>query len=155
MEIKNRSTKLFTMVITLAAISVIWMTWLANRSAARDETGEEFLAYGVTSISSGQTARLHMVSVGISDLQIVDLQMFDTAGNLLTHSTDRIVPGSAVSLDLPFSEQSGVTTDRLEFYAVVQFLSPRGRDKGYLIPSLEVIDDITGKTIHIFVDPVA
>ena len=96
MEIKNRSTKLFTMVITLAAISVIWMTWPANRSAARDETGEEFLAYGVTSISSGQTARLHMVSVGISDLQIVDLQMFDTAGNLLTHSTDRIVPGSAV-----------------------------------------------------------
>ena len=53
MEIKNRSTKLFTMVITLAAISVILMTWPANRSAARDETGEEFLAYGVTSISSG------------------------------------------------------------------------------------------------------
>jgi hypothetical protein len=158
MKAKDRSTKLFAMVMAIGMLGAICMVWPASRTAADDEYREEFIAYGVANISRGQTARLHVVTVGIPDIQPAELLIYDSHGNLLAHSSQRLLPGRAVSLDLPFSEQPGITGipgDRLEFYAVVRFASQRGRDRGYVIPTLEVIEDATGKTIFMIACPIA
>ena len=69
MKAKDRSAKLFAMVMAIGMVGAICMVWPANRTAAGDEYREEFLAYGVANISRGQTARLHVVTVGIPDIQ--------------------------------------------------------------------------------------
>jgi hypothetical protein len=131
------------MIIAVIVVAVSWVAWPAIREAAADDYLDEFLAYGVANIAPGQTARLHVVTVGIPDVQPAELVIYDRLGLLL--------PGRAVALDLKFDEQQGiaVTGNRLQFYAEVRFGKQR---QGYVIPSLEVMD-ATGKTILMVADP--
>ena len=63
---------------------------------------------------------------------------------------ERLIPGKAVFLDLSFDQQPGVAGARLEFYAAVRFDRLRG---GYVIPTLEVLEDATGKSLFMIADP--
>ena len=149
----NRSTKLFVIVIGIAIVMSMWMASASSREAASEEYLDEFLAYGVANISPGQTARLHLVSVGIPDIQTAELVIYDRGGNILAHSLERLRPGKAVSLDLRFADHTGIAVggNRLEFYAEVSFSKLRG---GYVVPSLEVIEDTTGNTVRMIIDPI-
>lgn len=81
-----------------------------------------------------------------------ELVIYDRQGNILARSLKRLPPGRAVALDLKFADHAGIAAvvgNRLEFYAEVRFTKLRG---GYVIPSLEVIEDSTGHTVRMVVD---
>ena len=151
-RVKKSSTN--AMLVTAIVVAAVWMAWPATREAAAQEY--DFLAYGVATISPGETARLHVVTLGIRDVQPAELIIYNREGNILAHSTEYLRPGSAVALDLSFPEPPGTTVpgNRLEFYAEIRFARQRGPDRGYVIPSLEVLDSDTGKTIRMIVDPI-
>ena len=69
MKAKITQTKLLAMTIAVIVVAAGWVAWPANREAAADDYLDEFLAYGVANIAPGQTARLHVVSVGNPDIQ--------------------------------------------------------------------------------------
>ena len=113
---------------------------------------DAYLAYGVASISPGETVRLYAVTVGIPEAHPAELVIRDRLGHVLVQSSGRLLPGRAVALDLSFDAHSiAVVGNRLEFQAEVRFAKP---GKGYVIPSLEVIEDATGRTIRAIVDPI-
>ena len=149
----NKQTKLMAMIIAIVVGVITFIAWPSSRQASAQQY--QFLAYGVVNISPGQTARLHVVTVGIPDVQPAELVIYDRMGNTLTRSSERLLPGRAVALDLRFDEQNVANTaavvgNRLQFYAEVRFAK---QHTGYVIPSLEVIDDATGKTILMVLDP--
>jgi hypothetical protein len=152
MKTMNRSTKLLVIVTAIAIVMSMWMASAWSREVAAEEYLDEFLAYGVANISPGQTARLHVVTVGIPDAHSAELVIYDRQGNILAHSLQRLRPGKAVALDLRFADHTGIAVggNRIEFYAEVRFSKLRS---GYVIPSLEVIDDTTGITVRMIVDP--
>lgn len=144
---------LATIIATVATV-IIWMVLPASRGSAGDEYLDEFLAYGVANISQGQTARLHVVSIGNPDTQPAELVIYDRLGNVLARSFERLQPGRAAALDLKFADHSmgiAVIGNRLEFSALVRFNKLK---RGYVIPSLEVMDDATGKTSLMIIDPI-
>ena len=155
MNVTTRSIEHIAIGIAVVTLAVL-MLWPSSRKASADEGLDDFLAYGVDNISLGQTARLHIVSIGNPDIQPAELVIYDRQGNILTRSLERLSPGRAVFLDLRFADHPGIPIgSRLEFYAVVRFAKPSGQDKGYLIPSLEIIEDATGHTIRTIIDPLA
>jgi hypothetical protein len=78
--------------------------------------------------------------------------IYDRLGNRLARSRVSLLPGKAVSLDLSFDAQTRtVGQNRLEFYAKVRFARLH---TGYVIPSLEVVEDATGRTMRIVIDPI-
>jgi hypothetical protein len=83
---------------------------------------------------------------------VAELVIYDRLGNRLARSRRNVLPGRAVSLDVAFDQQNAlaVVGNRLEFYAEVRFAKLRG---GYVIPSLEIVEDVTGKTVRTIVDP--
>ena len=150
----NRTRKrLIATAIVIGTLAATWAISTTRPVAAGAENREEFLAYGIANITQGQTARLHVVTVGNPDTVPAELVIYDTRGDVLTHSMERLIPGKAVFLDLSFDQQPGVAGNRLEFYAVVRF--DPGRGGGYVIPTLEVLEDATGKSIFMIVDPLA
>jgi hypothetical protein len=152
MTTRSSIVKTVAATAVLVGVAAIWMAWPANREAAAEQYLDEFLAYGVANISPGQTARLHVVTVGIPDVQPAELVIYDRLGNTLARSIHHLLPGGPVALNLKFDQQSSIAVvgNRLEFYAEVRF--PK-QNRGYVIPSLEVIDDAAGKTMYMVIDP--
>jgi hypothetical protein len=149
--VKTR-TRLLTVIGGIVLGAMTWMAWPARGQAVRQDL-DEFLAYGIASISPGETARLHAVSVGNPDIEPAELVIYDRLGNVLVHSSVLLRPGRAVVINLRFDDQTGIAVvgNRLEFYAAGRF--GRLRD-GYVIPSLEIIDDATSKTSRMVFDPI-
>lgn len=149
----NRSRKLLVIFTVMVIVVAAWVAAVPSREVAAEEFLDEFLAYGVANISPGQTARLHVVTIGNSDIQPAELVIYDNQGNVLERSLERMIPGRAVVLDLRFADHTGtaVGSNRLEFYAEVRFTKLR---RGYVIPSVEVIDDVTGSTVRMIADPI-
>ena len=149
----NRSKKVLVLIAAMVVGLAAWVAAVSSREVAAEEFLDEFLAYGVANISPGQTARLHVVTIGNPDIQPAELVIYDKQGNILERSLERLIPGRAVVLDLRFADHTGtsVGSNRLEFYAEVRFTKLR---RGYVIPSVEVIDDVTGGTVRMIVDPI-
>lgn len=137
-------------LIALAAI-VLASVYVVSHRAARAEDKTDFLAFGVSTITSGQTARFHAVSVGVGEVQFVELMFFDSDGNLLARSAERVLPGRSASLEFT-PPDTKVGLSRVEVYAVMRFINGSPR-RGYVIPTVEVVDNDSGKTIFLFVDP--
>lgn len=78
MKTMNRSTRLLLAVTGIVVVATMWMASAWSREAAAEEYLDEFLAYGVANISPGQTARLHVVTVGIPDAHSAELVIYDT-----------------------------------------------------------------------------
>jgi hypothetical protein len=110
---------------------------------------EDYWAYGIGGITAGQVARVHAVAVGVEGIEPVELLVYDSDGNLLARSLERLVPGHAATLQVTYQERAG---NRMEFYPVIRMVNGRPR-RGYIIPSVEVVDSATGRTILMEVDP--
>ena len=93
MKAKILQTKLLAMIITVIVVAVSWLAWPGSREAAADDYLDEFLAYGIANIGPGQTARLHVVSIGNPDIQPAELVIYDRLGNILARSRELLLPG--------------------------------------------------------------
>jgi hypothetical protein len=130
--------------ITLFALAAI-PTLAVSSHTADVEDRNEFLAFGLAGITRGQTLRFHVVSIGDPYTATVNLLIYDTEGALLARCEGRILPGHTATLEFPFVDRG---SDRVEFYAVMRFVTGRPCI-GYIIPTLEAIDDETGKTLFV------
>jgi hypothetical protein len=110
-------------------------------------------AFGLVAISPGQVARFNVVCWGHS---IGTVEPGPCRAELMFHSTDgrtiksllvSLKPGQAASLDLPFPTTA--TPNRLE---IIPCIVP-GLRSGRLIPTVEIFDSETGRTV-LFVPPV-
>lgn len=151
MKNNRMGAKLVTTALVIGMLSSIWVVSTTRPAVASEENREETLAFGVGNITRGQTARLHVVTIGNPNDFPAELVIYDSQGNVLARSLERLIPGKAVFLDLSFDQQAGTAGNRLEFYAIVRF--DRGRVLGYVIPTLEVLEDVTGKTLFMIADP--
>ena len=157
MKLKIRSNEQIVIALGVLSVAILMMFWPLSHNTSADEGFDDFLAFGIDNISLGQTARLHVVSVGNRDIVPAELVIYDGQGNVLARSVERLSPGRAVSLDLRFADHGGIpgaVGPRLEFYAAVHFAKLNGRDNGYVIPSVEIIEDATGHTVRAIIDPI-
>lgn len=142
-------------VSVLAVIAVGWLGWTTRQATAADQGKQEYLAFGQLGIVRGQSARLNAVSVGLGRDREVELLFLDQEGNVLERSEQVLAPGHCMSLTLPFPEQRAGDGRAVQIHALVKWIDPTGRERGYIIPTFEVTDDATGKTTIMSGDPIA
>ena len=142
--------------LAIAGGGTIWFTMHAKAQGAPTS---EYYAYPMLGIARGQTARLNVVTVGIEKEMLMELSFLDSQGRTLARSVERAIPGRAVSLALhfasvprPVGDQVGGDANRVAIRALVR-LTDRVGHGGYILNSLEVIDDVTGRTLVLAVDP--
>jgi hypothetical protein len=136
-------------LVLAAAIACTCTIWFANRAQAQvKRTG--FLAFGMIGIASGETLRVSAVSVNVAHDVPVELLLVDSQGNIVAQSADKLLPGHATSLDFHFP--GAPVGNRVHVRALVRWTTDLGTD-GYVIPSVEMIDDATGRTLVCDPDP--
>jgi len=140
----------FTAVSAAVAVG-IGMIWFSARAKAQEQSGPGFLAFGVVGIARGETERLNVVTVGVQQEILMELSFLDSQGRTLARSVERVAPGRAVFLDLHFAEHSN-GSNHLAVRALVRFTA-QASPGGYILPSVEVIDDVTGRTSVMDPDP--
>jgi hypothetical protein len=91
------------------------------------------------------------VTIGVQQEILMELSFLDSQGRTLARSVERVAPGRAVFLDLHFAENSA-GSNHLAVRALVRFAAQPGPG-GYILPSVEVIDDATGRTSVMDLDP--
>ena len=141
MSTKKRLASLAATTV-LAAVVIVS---ISHARLAKADDGDQFLAFGVVHITRGQSLSFHALSIGDPRTETVQLAIYDTQGQLLATSHERLLPGQAATLELPFGDQ---VAPRLDLYAVMRFTSGRA-PAGYIIPTLGVIDGLTGKTVFV------
>jgi hypothetical protein len=145
---RHRST-IASIAFAFLAIGASFISSRSTQANAADERSS-VLVFRMLGIGRGQTARLNVLSFGQRNAIPVALQFLDMDGRVLGQSSAMLAPGHAVLLDLPFAERGD--SNRLQFYAVVSFGQKPGPE-GYLIPTLELVDNATGKTEVLGPDP--
>ena len=151
MKTRHPRTKLIALVIALAASAAIWAAWGAGRVAAIEDSEEMPPPFG---LAMGQTARLNILNSGTeSGIIIIGGKFLDSAGRVLVEiKLHPISPGQFMSFDLD-GDSLDVTRDRfgrIQVRAVVTALG--GPDTRNLHVSLEVFDNVTGKTTAFIAD---
>lgn len=123
--------------------------WFANRAEAQDTRATGYLATGIVGIVSGQTARINVVTIGVGHDVPVELTFLDDQGNVVGRIVERLQPGRATSLDFHFvPNPRGV---RYPLRALVRWGTNLGPE-GYVIPTLEVVEDVTGRSQVLGID---
>jgi hypothetical protein len=141
MQLPTSKTALLTIVLTVLAGNSIWH---ASQAKAQGRIAPSFRAYGIIGIASGQTARLNAVTVGVRQEILIELSFLDREGNVLARTVERASPGRAISLELRFIP--GPSGNRLPIRGLVRWAAQLGQEE-YVIHSMEVIDDATGRTV--------
>lgn len=146
MEIKNRSTKLFTTAIALVALAVVWAGLPANRVSATAEVNE---FPSPLSITRGQTLQLNVANYEGPDTRpiLVEMTILDQDGNPLSQSTEELPTGHTAALALNANDIAGRTEYRILTRAVVKSIGAAHISNLGL--SLEVIDNETQRTVFL------
>jgi hypothetical protein len=148
---QNLTSRLRSLAIA-SAIAVTCTIWFTTHATAQNQRASGFLAYGMIGITSGQTLRLNAASVNVRREVPVELLFLDTQGNVIGRSAERVLPGHAIFLELPFSPTG--TGRRMQVRGLIRWATDLGPEE-YVIPTLEVIDDVTGRTTVMDPDPTA
>ena len=147
-----RAFKLTPRIMSLAAAAAIactCTTWSTNHAQAQTKrTG--FLAFGMSGIASGHTLRVSAVSVNVAHDVPIELLFLNSEGNVVARSADKLLPGHATFLDVHFP--GSPAGNRVQLRALVRWTTDLGAD-GYVIPTVETIDDATGRTTVLAGDP--
>jgi hypothetical protein len=148
MKTVKTTTKLFVTAIALVSAATIWAALGASRAQAI-QASEEFLLYIETiGIASGQTARLNALNSSGDSGIIIDYKFLDSQGRILAQSRESqlIPPGQVRSFDLNADEVNATRdpSSRVQVIAIIRTLG--GPDTKNLHTSLEVFDNVTGKT---------
>jgi hypothetical protein len=101
MKPQNRSTKLFTMVIALAALATVWSILPARRMSAIGDVNDKTSPIG---IASGQVARLTVLNRGdVRGFEWCRARFLDSDGNVLVEFIREpvvVASGQMISFDL-------------------------------------------------------
>ncbi|MCI0549810.1 MAG: hypothetical protein L0287_02515 [Anaerolineae bacterium] len=141
-----RSTR-FLMTGLFAAIVVLATLSFPGHSEAA-AVKEIILHSGVIGITQGQTARLTLVNWENQSIPVA-LQLLDVNGKVLAETTTELAPGQSISIEANGDNLVPEPPTRLELRAQVIITYPRDPCD---IPSLEVYDNVTGKTTVIVTD---
>jgi hypothetical protein len=138
----NLKSKITSMAV-VAAIAITGTVWFTNRAHAQTRGAAGFLASGMVTIVSGQSLRLNAVSVNVVHDVPVELLLFDSQGNVVGRAVQTLAPGHSTSLE--FHLPPGPIASRMQVRTIVRWATQLGTD-GYIIPTLESVDDATGRT---------
>ena len=134
---------------TIAA-GMVLACLFATSAPAQDQPASGVFAYGMVGLAPGQSLRLHAVTFGVPGDSVIELSFFDRQGNLLNRASGKVSPGQAVSIIIHYTPE--LQGNHTLVRALVRFDKPAGT-KGYVIPSLEVVDDDTGRTAVTAINP--
>ena len=137
---KTTLKRLFPRIAAGIALTCLF----ATQAQSQDQGASGVLAYGMVGIAQGQSLRLHAVTFGVQGDTLIELSFFDQRGNLLSRSAGKASPGQAVSIIIHYTP--GAQGNHTLVRALVRFEKPGGSTRGYVIPSLEVVDDDSGRT---------
>jgi hypothetical protein len=142
MKLRSHSVKLFLLAMLIAVAT----PWAGNTTSARQTDSVARTAnFGSIGATRGQTVRLTSLVVGPSNIP-VEFVFLDAEGNVLAALNDEIMPERFHSFDLNL-DTLGRFDGRLQLRALVKYsVHAEHIDVEKLIPSLEVIDNKTGKT---------
>ena len=144
----QRKIRQGVIVISLAlAVAAAALTAPPARAEKGGQQGASGLTTGIVGIAAGQTARLAVWNKGQEPI-LVELRFVDEQGKVLIQCNDIVEAGKSMTEDWPCCggvepDQSG-GPHRVELQA--QFRTNASREIGLLVPTLQVIDDATGKT---------
>ena len=145
----KRKVASLSMVAVTAAIALLWCV----KGGQGQTKVAGYWAWGMMGVATGQTLRFNAVSVDVDHEVPVELLLLDGEANVVARKVDRLKPGHSTYLDFPFPNDG--RTNRVQLRALVRWGAGLGKD-GYLISSMEVIDDATGRTtVAAFPDPTA
>src|SRR5262249_13089983 len=106
-------------------------------------------AFGMFGITQGQTARLSVANLETGEFVPcvrVELSFIDGDGNTLLQKVHDIERGKSAFLDLNGNQFVG-RGGRTQIRALARYVgTPDTRDDPFFLPSLEVIDNTTGRT---------
>lgn len=128
--------------------------------AASAQTNPRVQTFGTVGIAAGQTARLNVVNVGGEGQAaqcLVSMIFLDDQGALLKTNTFAVQPGRSVSLDLVADTDLGLGTNtRRQIRAVLAQIPavapPETAPTCVLAPTLEIFDQLTGRTSILMVN---
>jgi hypothetical protein len=145
---------LFIRLILLAEVLIVSSTVMSAQPPG--------VAFGMTGIANGQSARANALNLGNAPAGTADtssctvtFQFLDADGQLLKQAVVTLKPGKAGALDLSRDELPSGSNSRIEIRALLLFGYSGGANPppGVLqkfdcniVPSLEVFDNDTGRT---------
>ena len=147
MKTQSIRAKLFAIIISLVAATVIWAVWGVGRVDAIQDSEDRPSPFG---IAQGQTARLNIFNGGDSGIIIIGGRFLDSRNNVLMEigrEPMEIAPGRIMSFDFSIDEHNALADvfGRIQMRAVVTSLG--GPDtKRNLQVSVEVVYNSDGKT---------
>jgi len=157
-RILRTRTALSAALIALAASAAIWAASPASRVEASRATPAGAIkevdprAFGMFGITQGQTARLNLVNLETGEFVPcirVELSFVDSDGNTLLQKVYDVDRGKSAFLDLNGNQFVG-RSGRAQIRALARFVgAPDTRDDPFFrncLPTLEVIDNVTGRT---------
>jgi hypothetical protein len=141
MKIRDRSTKLISIVLFVATLTTLWTIWGANRAEAVIAIIRQT---GVFSLTQGQVTSAHVVNTGEERGMIINYRVFDSAGNVLAQSDRRRVElGQASSFDFgPLDLAEG---QRMAILLELRVEGASSNKPGF-VATQEVYNTVSGKT---------
>ncbi len=136
------------LIATLFAAIAVLVAFSLTRHSEAAAMREIFLHSGVIGITQGQTARLNLVNWEDQSIPVV-LQLLDSNGNILAESKTELAPGQSVSIEANGDNFVPEPPTRFEVRAQVVITWPI--DPCFM-PTLEVYDNVTGKTAIVVSD---
>jgi hypothetical protein len=150
MTLLNVLPRLAAITTLLIVFAIIFATTFPAQAQKEDDNppsapgnGGAALGTGLISLLPGQSVRLAAVNVGGKSVP-VELLVADAQGNVLILCNGFVAPGKAF-FD-KFTHPGGA--NRLDLYAQVR-VRQNVKDIEDLVPSLQIVDDETGRTEHI------
>lgn len=147
----------YSMIVLLVGLVALCADWANAQPAPTNEKFIEILSYSFGS-AQGTSTRIKIYLSPSSPERQVDpvsarIQLLDTEGEVMAQSDEiKVSPGKIRFWDVPRNllPASGEPGQRLEMVAriVVKSLTDN-LDPAFILPSIEVIDDFTGKSIHV------
>ena len=139
-----KARNLFLALVLLAAAGVFFG---ATQASAIKEVDP--VAFGMFGITQGQTARLSVANLDSGEFVPcvrLELSFIDGDGKTLLQKVYDVEHGKSAFLDLSGNQFVG-RGGRSQIRALVRFVgTPDTRDDPFFLPSLEVIDNATGRT---------
>jgi hypothetical protein len=136
--------------IALCVVGLIWAIGSIDVLA----TPHNFYQFGVVGITRGQTARLNVANVASQQEVRVEMSIVDSNNKTLARSVETIQPGQSNYLDLDTSTFIGAAGDRVLIQAIVRDLREPQDSQNDIIPSFEIFETTSGKTLTLYAPPI-